>query len=524
MFRKINKQCIISGILILCFVVYGCSSDPKPSKLTAPNLTSPDNSELMTDNTPMFEWTDSVGALEYIIEVDNNSDFLSPQINATINISTYTPDTGLSAGLYWWRVKARDGDGNTSEWTQSWEFTIIDEMADGNCPNAPTDIDIYEGYEEITIKINDLVLGATGFNIYMDTNMGVSKTSYAEKKSIKATSYTWKGLTNGTVYYFVVTSENTNCESDESFEVSGVPKIQDTLPIRPANVSAIAGDGQITIVWKTVLGASSYTVYWLNVSGVDKSDNKISKVTSPYTHVGLTNGTTYYYVVTASNTVGESDISDEKNATPKKATILVDPPINVKAIANDGQVTISWDTESEVNLYNIYWSYGSDVSTSDNKIENVTSPYTHTDLINDITYYYIVTSVNSVGESGISNEVSATPQSSEIIPNAPTNVGASSGNTKVTISWDLVTGASSYNIYWSNSIGVSKSDNKIANVTRPYTHTNLINRTTYYYVLTAVNLAGESIISSEVSAMPQSQVVTSDKWDTMIWDTGVWGD
>ena len=75
---------------------------PNPkSTLNSPNPISPDNSALITDHIPMFEWIDSKGALEYIIEVDNNMDFLSTQINTTINISEYTPDTGLPTERYW---------------------------------------------------------------------------------------------------------------------------------------------------------------------------------------------------------------------------------------------------------------------------------------------------------------------------------------------------------------------------------------------------------------------------------------
>ena len=189
MFRKINKQCIITGIFILCFMAYGCTSNPKSTKLNTPNLVSPDNSSLITDNIPMFEWTESLGALEYIIEVDNNMDFLSTQINTTINISEYTPNIGLPAERHWWRVRARDGDGNISEWSHPWEFIIIDPInPNDNCPNAPVDMEYFKGDKEITFRINDLVLGATGFNIYMDTNTRLSKTFYAEKKSTSTTT------------------------------------------------------------------------------------------------------------------------------------------------------------------------------------------------------------------------------------------------------------------------------------------------------------------------------------------------
>jgi len=84
----------------------------------------------------------------------------------------------------------------------------------------------------------------------------------------------------------------------------------------PTNVSATPGDGQVTISWDTVSGATSYNIYWAKSAGVSKSTGtKISNASSPYTHTGLTNGTIYYYVVTAENSYGESDESSEVSAT-----------------------------------------------------------------------------------------------------------------------------------------------------------------------------------------------------------------
>ena len=86
---------------------------------------------------------------------------------------------------------------------------------------------------------------------------------------------------------------------------------------------------------------------------------------------------------------------------------------------------------------------------------------------------------------------------------APTNVSASAGNSQVTISWTAVTNATSYNIYWSTTSGVTKTGGtKITGATSPYVHTGLTNDTTYYYIVTAANSLGESAASAEASATP----------------------
>jgi hypothetical protein len=84
----------------------------------------------------------------------------------------------------------------------------------------------------------------------------------------------------------------------------------------------------------------------------------------------------------------------------------------------------------------------------------------------------------------------------------PQNViaGPGPGVQKTTISWNAVSGATSYNLYWSNSAGVNKTNGmKILNATSPYTHLQLY-AGTYYYVVTALDANGESIESSQASA------------------------
>jgi Fibronectin type III domain len=96
------------------------------------------------------------------------------------------------------------------------------------------------------------------------------------------------------------------------------------------------------------------------------------------------------------------------------------------------------------------------------------------------------------------------------IPAAPAGVSATPGNTQVTVGWTAVNGATSYNIYWATSSGVTAATGtKIEGATPPYVHTGLTNDTTYYYVVTAVNGSGESATSAEVSAIPTATPSTA---------------
>ena len=73
------------------------------------------------------------------------------------------------------------------------------------------------------------------------------------------------------------------------------------------------------------------------------------------------------------------------------------------------------------------------------------------------------------------------------------------GTEKVTLTWDKVANATSYNVYWSNSSGVNKRNGvKISAVKNPVTITGLKRGATYYFVVTSVNESGESRESKEL--------------------------
>ena len=87
-------------------------------------------------------------------------------------------------------------------------------------------------------------------------------------------------------------------------------------PNAPVITSAVPGDNSATIGWSAVAEATGYNLYYSNQSPVTKSSLKLTAVVSPYTVRNLTAGPRYYFAVTAYNSVGESNLSNEVSATP----------------------------------------------------------------------------------------------------------------------------------------------------------------------------------------------------------------
>ncbi len=119
------------------------------------------------------------------------------------------------------------------------------------------------------------------------------------------------------------------------------------LPTAPTGVSATPGDGQVTILWNAVPGATSYSLYWDTASTKKSEIAKVTSVTSPFIHTGLTNGIEYRYVIQAENANGKSADSIQVVATPTLPMLLI-PVIGSKAqgLTFDASGTLYISSES----------------------------------------------------------------------------------------------------------------------------------------------------------------------------------
>ena len=381
--------------------------------------------------------------------------------------------------------------------------------SNGGAPAAPTGVQATAGDGTIILTWSP-VNNATSYNIYWSFTSGVALSPSNELANRTSPAHLTGG--NGTTYYFVVTAVNAYGESLASAEVNATPSAGGSttysVPAAPTGVHAVAGDSQITLSWTAVTGATSYNIYWSNSAGVTTSTGQVLYNQPNPVILPAANGTTYYAVITAVNANGESTPSAEVSATPSASgsTTYSVPsaPTGVYAVAGDGRVTLSWTQVSGLT-YHLYYSTTPGVTKSNalQEYNNQTSPQLMAGLTNGITYYFILTAENSYGESDASAEVHATPLAP--VPSAPTAVTATAGanDLTMTISWNTVSDATSYNIYYSTTKGVTKSTGtKQENVTDPAIFTGGTLGIPYYFVVTAANANGESAESAQVCAVP----------------------
>ena len=273
-------------------------------------------------------------------------------------------------------------------------------------------------------------------------------------------------------------------------------------PLAPPSLSATPGNGAVTLTWQASAGATSYKVFRRTDADYNFAAPLATVSGTTYTDSGLTNGTTYYYVVQAYGSGGKvSAYSNEVNAVPAPPPAA---PSGLIATAGNGSVSLTWNAASGANSYKVKRGTvsGGPYTTLPAVVTGLA--YTDTGLTNGTTYFYRVYAVNSSGDGPDSNQAQATPVAP--VPTAPTNLVATAGNAQVILNWDAVSGATSYKVKRSTTNGGPYATLAPTLTTNSYTDSGLTNGTTYYYRVYAVNAGGNSGDSNQAQATPMAPV------------------
>jgi alpha-L-fucosidase 2 len=107
--------------------------------------------------------------------------------------------------------------------------------------------------------------------------------------------------------------------------------------ITPSGLVATSGDGQVELNWNASSNAASYNVERSSSLNGIYSQIASNLATLVYTNTGLTDGTTYYFEVSAVNAAGTSANSTPVSAQPVSLT----PPLFNVGVS-EGQVTLMW--------------------------------------------------------------------------------------------------------------------------------------------------------------------------------------
>ena len=207
-------------------------------------------------------------------------------------------------------------------------------------PEAPENVRAASGNGIVNLawdpSASDGGAAVTNYKIYRGTTSG--NLSFSAEVGPVLT-YQDVGLTNGVAYYYQVSAVNVVGESPPSIEVSATP--MRTPPSSPRNLAGTPGDGQAHLAWQAPSSdggsaITNYSIYRGRSSGAETRLITLGNVVA-FTDVGLVNGDSYYYQVSAVNAIGEGPITPEVSVTPiqpdtTRPNVTISSPPNGAAV------------------------------------------------------------------------------------------------------------------------------------------------------------------------------------------------
>ncbi|MGC3960998.1 MAG: discoidin domain-containing protein [Verrucomicrobiota bacterium] len=321
------------------------------------------------------------------------------------------------------------------------------------------------------------------------------------------------------------------------------PMLPIPAPVAPVGLTTFAGSGQVILNWSAVSGATSYNVKRSTVSGSGYTVIATNVGNVGYTDTGLVNGTTYYYVVSAVNSLGESANSKEAAGTPFSGVASASSqnlPNEGAAKAFDGSTATKWFNGGSGNTGWLQYSFGgaqkvvigytltSANDAADRNPKNwqfqgsqdgnawttldtrtgemfpgfFSSKYYAFANTTAYGFYRLNITANNGNATGIQLAELAFVYAA-LTPEDLTAVSFSSS--QIVLNWTPAAGATAYNIKRADSPG-GPFTTVATNIVAPFFWDGgLKPNKTHYYKVSAVNAAMESAESIEVSATTQPQ-------------------
>ena len=305
-------------------------------------------------------------------------------------------------------------------------------------------------------------------------------------------------LTNGTEYAFLVQAAEVSGGAAEiagaSSGVVTAPTV--ALPATPTNLIATPGDDQVRVVWDNPNNITIRKYQYSTDGGATFHHmNGSGRNTTSFTFENLTDGQTYPLAIRASNLSGESA------PATITATAGWPAPTNLVAAPDSTRIVLQWDWgDPEITHYLIRSEItdGSGEPPPDKlvtagsgtrKVAAVTS------LTNGTEYTFSVMMAEVSGTdtvvTGLAASVVATP--TEVVPAAPTNLTANTGDGQVRVTWDNPNNITIRKYQYSTDGGTTFSHmNGSGRNTTSFTFTGLTNGEPYTLGIRASNLSGES--------------------------------
>lgn len=308
--------------------------------------------------------------------------------------------------------------------------------------------------------------------------------------SLTTPEYLHTNLLSNTTYYWRLTAWNAGGSSGAVVVSRTMPQ---TLPKAPIGFVAVTqGKDSIHLSWDSTFGANVYRLEWSVTGSLWFEVGTLN--TTEYTHTGLSEETTYYYRVSAINSLGASGY-DYTQGTTSSALLLA--PTQLRAtVVKSSEIRLAWNAVDGATSYRLEYSTdGQTWTVGDAHL--TTTGYIHSGLSAQTQYYYRVAAQNVTQRSNnatltaqTTNDLLASPTAFSVVPLEGLNSR---------LSWAAVDNATGYQVEYSLSGTEWTALSGSALTSTGYLHLNITANTLYCYRV-------RSVRNDEVSAWSTASI------------------
>lgn len=450
---------------------------PRGYLLDAPVQKAPEgNKKKVTVN-----WNPVEGAASYTVYWNTADNIATASEFSGIEGTSYTIESLLSGTTYYTWVKAVSG----IRISPASNMKSVMTYADVPTLNEPEVVG-----NTIALSWN-VVTGAAAYQVYYGLTDNINDATPVG--GITDTSYTITGLEYNTTYKIWVASVNGS--GGLATKISVTTGENTFIPVQNKSTGLKNG---VTVSWSAVQNAVSYNVYYNTENDIGTAAEITGCEGKSYTIENLLAGTVYYTWVKA---VNAEQVSEPSNV--QSVITHPDAPALTALTAFGNSISMTWNEVTGATEYRIRYNKNDDYSSATAIVIKDTSTvaYTITDLEYDTKYYIWIAAANSSG----GERKKYSEQTETFTPVQNTSAGYIN---QVTVNWEAVNTAESYNVYYSTEDNIAAAEVKTGITGTTCTIENLLSGTVYYTWVKAVNAALVSEASNVQSVITYSDAPT----------------
>ena len=348
--------------------------------------------------TPTFSWDMVEGAETYDLQVDDDPAFGSTAISKTTRQTSYTHDTTLANGTYYWRVRIKRNGSVTNNWTPSQTFTISLPIVQ----NLRTDPAGVQGRAP-TFCWDPLVVsdGSQPVMAAWKYRVQVSKepTFSSIFDNIDTEQSCWtpiKGFDDGSYYWRVAMIDGNGKLGNYSPYATFTKQYPVTALLSPISGSTV--NGTPTFKWTPVIGAAKYRLQVSIAENFSSTYDSVDTNNTTYTPTKAYANNTYYWRVAIID-------ADGKVGPFNTATLILDPypAAFSKTTPMDGATNmtadpvLTWETSSGANFFEYCIDNSNDDTCAGSWISTGTATSISLSGMNAGTWYWQIRAKNDYG-------------------------------------------------------------------------------------------------------------------------------